>query len=132
MTIATGPADSIFPNGRRLLSVLAVVALASLLGPHAGIAATAASTARTGNPAAPSTVNGAPPCTPTGDLEPICGLQAPEDLVVLPGGGRLLAVQMHGPTHLPDSNVVEIDTGTRNVRVLPVRAAATRASSPRA
>jgi sugar lactone lactonase YvrE len=61
-----------------------------------------------------------PPCVTAGGLEPICGLQAPEDLTVFPEGGRLLVVQMHGPTHLPVSNLVELDLATQRVRVLPV------------
>jgi hypothetical protein len=71
--------------------------------------------------ASASTTAGAPPCAESGGLQPICGLQAPEDLVALPEGGRLLAVQMRGPTHLPDSNIAEIDLATHSVRVLPVR-----------
>ena len=62
----------------------------------------------------------APPCTPSGPYEPICGLQAPEDLERLPGGGRLLVSQMRGPTHLPDNNIAELDLATRAIRVLPV------------
>jgi hypothetical protein len=62
-----------------------------------------------------------PSCAASGELEPICGLQAPEDLVVLPEGGRLLVVQMRGPTHLPNSNIAELDVATRHVQVLPVR-----------
>jgi hypothetical protein len=65
-------------------------------------------------------VAAAPPCTPSGPYEPICGLQAPEDLERLPGGGRLLVSQMRGPTHLPDNNIAELDLATRAIRVLPV------------
>jgi len=68
-------------------------------------------------------ISSPPPCVAAGELEPICGLQAPEDLALFPEGGRLLVVQMHGPAHLPVSNLVELDLATRQSRVLPVVAA---------
>jgi hypothetical protein len=71
-------------------------------------------------PPPPATFIAAPPCMPEGPYDPICGLQAPEDLHVLPGGGRLLVSQMSGPAHLPDNNIAELDLATRRTRVLPV------------
>jgi sugar lactone lactonase YvrE len=108
----------------RVLSlVLAVSAMTVTLGSPVVIAAAGTSApVAEGRADAPVAI-AAPPCTPSGDLDPICGLQAPEDLVRLPGGGRLLVVQMRGPTHLPDSNLAELDLDTRELRVLPVRIA---------
>src|SRR5262245_19062836 len=114
MTIASGPAFSSSVRSRLLRRGLAVLAiqlasgLPSAFGSPSVLAAAAVAATVPGG-----TVNETPPCTPSGELEPICGLQAPEDLAPLPGGGRLLVVQMHGPTHLPDSNIAELDLTTR-------------------
>jgi hypothetical protein len=36
-------------------------------------------------------------CDPRGDLTPLCGLRNPEDLVVVPGGGWLVASEFRSP-----------------------------------
>jgi hypothetical protein len=127
MTIATGPAIPIRVNDHALRPTLAVIAIALALGPPSGPAATADTTTTAPAESSPAitafTTTAAPPCTSRNGLEPICGLQAPEDLALLPGSGHLLVVQMRGPTHLPDSNVAELDLATRQLRVLPVRVA---------
>jgi SMP-30/Gluconolactonase/LRE-like region len=40
-------------------------------------------------------------CAASGDVVPICGVQMPEDLVVLPGGGGLLISEYGDMGHLP-------------------------------
>jgi len=101
---------------RRIAALGRVLACVSSL--TAALAAAPSRDARAATGAPP--VAPTPPCATADGLEPICGLQAPEDLTVFPEGGRLLIVQMRGPTHLPVSNLAELDLATRQLRVLPV------------
>jgi hypothetical protein len=53
---------------------------------------------------------GAPPCEPQGDIESICGLHAPEDIVPAPDGQHLIFGQMSAP-----GGLFALDTVTREV-----------------
>src|SRR5262245_53133641 len=55
----------------------------------------------------------APPCTAAGDLRFVCGLQAPEDLVLIPNTGWLVANGMPA-----GSGVTLVDTQAKTVRPL--------------
>lgn len=55
----------------------------------------------------------AAPCTPAGDLRFVCGLQSPEDLVLVPGTRLLIASGMTG-----GSGLTLIDTQSKMTRAL--------------
>lgn len=57
------------------------------------------------------------PCEPVGELTPICGLQAPEDIEVLPLRQRLLLSQ-YGELAGETGTLVEFDPETLKARVL--------------
>ena len=69
----------------------------------------------------------APPpaqCSPEGDLVPICGVHAAEDLEALPGGKELLVSQLHaeldpsGAMRWMPSSLAVLDLRTHATRVL--------------
>jgi len=81
------------------MRTLTVVALSFGIGAVAGISAQQPPT-----PPAP------PPCTDNGDTQFICGQQAPEDLVVLPGGQWVVAGSYSGAGGI---NLIRVSDRTR-------------------
>jgi hypothetical protein len=57
-------------------------------------------------------------CEPLGELEPVCGLQAPEDIAVIPGERFLLLSQFGGMEGEGSGNIALFDTTDRSVAVL--------------
>jgi hypothetical protein len=62
---------------------------------------------------------GMPGCLPAGGVTPICGLQNPEDLAVLPGERWVLATEFRRTGDPPGSLVAVPSTGGAPVRVYP-------------
>jgi hypothetical protein len=57
-------------------------------------------------------------CNPVGELEAVCGLQAPEDLAVIPGERFILLSQFGGVEGHAPGNIALLDTTDRSVSVL--------------
>jgi hypothetical protein len=63
----------------------------------------------------------APSCSPAGNVTPICGLHAPEDLELLPDGKHLLVSQMPDHANPNSGGLAVMDLATNRVQPLMIK-----------